>query len=186
MKNRLKIRYGLFPVLPLFQPFGKAAFFHDGENGAVPVPKFRGVVGITVKPAVIGHQEASHGIQKLFAFQVVVVPHPSVGELFVEHMGKTDHTFPKVREVVFFCVSLKHCIQRIGQEGGIDSLVPFRHQAGQGDLYTVLRMLYGNAMYLGSRFHKDRFRYKVCGINEVAQEQAIRSARLAASRLSSS
>ena len=127
------------------------------------------MVGVTVKPAVIGHQEASHGIQKLLALQVVVVPHPPVGELFVEHMGKTDHTFPKVREVMFFCVSLKYCIQRIGQEGGIDSFVPFRHQAGQGDLYTVLRMLYGNAVYLGSRFHKDGFRYKVCGINEVAQ-----------------
>ena len=50
--SRLKIRYAFFPVLPLFQPSGEAAFFHDGEDGAVPFPELRGVVGITEQPAV--------------------------------------------------------------------------------------------------------------------------------------
>lgn len=165
MENCLKIRYALFPVLPFLQPSGEAALFHDGEDGAVPLPEFRGVVGVAEQPAVIGHQEACHGIQKLLALQVVVVPHPPVGEVPVEHMGEADHAFPKVREVMFFCVSLKHCIQRIGQESGVDAPVPLRHQAWQGDFHAALRMSYGNAVYLGSRFHKDWFRHKVCGIS---------------------
>ena len=169
MENCLKIRYALFPVLPFLQPSGEAALLHDGEDGAVPLPEFRGVVGVAEQPAVIGHQEACHGIQKLLAFQVVVVPHPPVGEVPVEHMGETDHALRKMGQAVLSCVGCKARIQGVRQEGGVDALVPLRHQAWQGDLHAALRMSYGNAVYLGSRFHKDWFRHKVCGIDEVAQ-----------------
>ena len=36
-----EIRYAFFPVLPLLQPSGEAAFFHDGEDGAVPFPELK-------------------------------------------------------------------------------------------------------------------------------------------------
>ena len=67
------------------------------------------------------------------------------------------------------CVSLKRRMQRIGQERGVDAFGAFRHQAGQGDLHDVLCVSYGNAVYLGGRFHEDGLRHKVCGIDEVAQ-----------------
>ena len=84
-------------------------------------------------------------------------------------MGETDYALRKMGQAVLSRIRFKACIQRVSQESGVDAFRAFRHQAGQGDLHAVRRMLYGNAVYLGSRFHEDGFWHKVCGIDQVAQ-----------------
>ena len=42
-----KIRYGFQLLFPSGEPSCKAAFLHDIDMGAVFIPKFRGIVGVT-------------------------------------------------------------------------------------------------------------------------------------------
>ena len=127
------------------------------------------MVGIAEQPAVIRHQKAGNGVQYLLALQIVVITHPPCGKRPVKHMGETHHALRKVGQRMLFRVGFQTGIQRVGQEGGIDTSGTFRHQAGKGDFHPVCSMDDGDAVYFGGFFHQKRFCHKICCKNKVPQ-----------------
>ena len=98
------------------------------------------MIQIAQQAAVIRHQEGSGGIQKLFAFQVVIIPYPSGRQSTVVNMQKTDHTAVVTGKSMFFFILLQTGMQRLREKGCIDPAAPFGEQAGQTDGYNPVGM----------------------------------------------
>ena len=59
------------------------------------------------KTNIIEEKPVCKGVQ---LFQVVIVPHPPVGQVFVEHMGEADYTLREMGQDVFLCIGFQACI----------------------------------------------------------------------------